>query len=305
MKEVLKEFCRSIGIEHIGITPPGPYHELEERWKKRIEEGHITGFEERDFARRIDPRLTMEDAASIIVCLFPYFTGTNKDSNLSKSAIPRDYHLIVKSMLNQIGEFLQNRIVGFQYKAFVDNGPLVDRYLAYQAGLGYWGVNAHLITDAYGSYVFIGYLITNHPFPWDKPMERTCIQCGKCVKACPGCAILGNFDINPLRCRSFITQKKGELSEADITILKRSSLVFGCDICQDVCPHNRGIECTPMEDFQRDLKHNIDYEELLEISNKEFLRRYRDRAFSWRGKSMLLRNFELLKKGDNNYEGCE
>jgi epoxyqueuosine reductase len=146
--------------------------------------------------------------------------------------------MIVKDKLEQIGEFLTARILGFKYQAFVDNGPLADRNMAYLSGLGYYGVNAHIITDKYGSYVFIGYIINNYAFEADKPMDRTCIQCGRCVECCPGCAILGNFDINPLRCRSFITQKKGELTEQEENILRKSPLVYGCDICQDVCPWN-------------------------------------------------------------------
>lgn len=294
MKSTLKEFCLSLNIEYVGIAPPGPYYELEERWKKRISQGYYTGFEEKDFARRIDPRLTLEDARSIIVCLFPYFIGHNEQANLSKSSFSLDYHLIVKEKLEQIGDFLKSNISNFRYKAFVDNGPLVDRYLAYLAGLGFFGVNAHIITDKYGSYVFIGYIINNYPFEFDRPLDRTCVKCGLCVKKCPGHAILGDFDINPLLCRSYITQKKGSLSRQETDILKKHRLVFGCDICQDVCPHNRGISYTAIDEFKKDIKYKIDYKELTEISNKEFLRRYKDRAFSWRGKSMLVRNFELI-----------
>jgi epoxyqueuosine reductase len=294
VKNELKGFCHTIGIEYVGIAHPGPYRELEERLKKRASEGHYTGFEEKDIARRVDPRLTLEGARSVIVCLFPYFAGNKPEANLSKSTFSLDYHHIASKKLNQIGEFLKSKINDFKFKAFVDNGPLVDRYLAYSAGLGFFGVNSHIITDTHGSYVFIGYIINNYPFEFDKPLERTCIQCGNCVKSCPGCAILGNFDVNPLRCRSYITQKKEELSDQDVNILKKHHLIYGCDICQDVCPHNQGVEFTNISEFKENLKYCIDYNELSKISNKEFLRRYKDRAFSWRGKKILVRNFGLL-----------
>lgn len=305
MKDRLKEFCRSIDIEHIGIAPAGPYEELGERWRKRLELGHVTGFEEKDFDKRIDPKLTMPEAQSVIVCLFPYFSGGNDGDNLTKSSFSIDYHLIVKNKLELIGEFLSRQIPDFQYKAFVDNGPLADRYMAYLAGLGYFGINAHIITDKYGSYVFIGYIINNYGFEADKPLDRTCIQCGRCVERCPGCAILGNFDINPLLCRSFITQKKGELSEQEQDILRKSPLVYGCDICQDVCPHNQNVSQTPIKEFKENLKVRLEYEELTEISNKEFLRRYKDRAFSWRGKAMLVRNFEIINERQVHNDGCK
>lgn len=295
MKEKLKEFCRSLGIEYTGIAPPGPYHELEQRWRKRIEQGQMTGFEEKDISRRIDARCTLEDAASVIVCLFPYYTGPVQGANLSKSVFSRDYHVLVKEKLEQIGQFLKGHIAGFEYRAFVDSGPLVDRYMAYLAGLGFFGVNGHIITDRYGSYVFIGYLINNYPFAYDQPQNRTCLQCGNCRRSCPGSAIPGNFDISPLRCRSFLTQKKGELTAEEEGILQKDSLVFGCDICQDVCPHNRNIEMTPLQDFQQHLVTRIEPAELEHMSNREFLRKYGNYNFSWRGKNLLQRNFRILQ----------
>ena len=309
LKDRLMEFCSSIGIECVGIAPPGPYHELEKIWRKRLEQGHFTGFEEMDVSKRIDPRLTLEEARSVIVCLFPYFTGHKPGANLSKSAFSIDYHIIVKNKLEQIGFFLGSHINNFKYKAFVDNGPLADRYMAYLAGLGYFGINGHIITDKYGSYVFIGYIINNYPFPQDEPLDKTCIRCGHCVKKCPGYAILGNFDINPLRCRSYITQKKGDLTDLDKEILGKHHLIYGCDICQDVCPHNRQVQITGIREFKEDLKYSIEYEEIKNISNREFMKKYRDRAFGWRGRKILLRNFELVQDdertpAESNSDGC-
>jgi epoxyqueuosine reductase len=294
LKDILKNFCLTLDIDNVGISSIGPYRDLADKWKKRLDQGYVTGFEEKEFNRRINPRLTMPNAQSIIVCLFPYFIGCNDEANLSKSSFSLDYHNLAKIKLEQIAAYLNTQISDFQYKVFVDNGPLVDRHLAYLAGLGYFGINAHIINDKYGSYFFIGYIINNYAFEPDHPQNRTCVQCGACVRNCPGCAILGDFDINPLNCRSYITQKKVELTEQDIEILRKSPIVYGCDICQDICPHNANIDHTPIREFAENIKFKIDYQELKEISNKEFLRRYKDRAFSWRGKAMLLRNFELI-----------
>lgn len=220
MKQRLLEFCNDIAIEYSGIAHMGPYYDLEEILNKRIEKKHYTGFEERELERRIDPSLTMEGAKSIIVCLFPYFTGRVEDTNISKYTYPLDYHIVAREKLKRIGEFLKGEVQGFQYKAFVDSGPLVDRYLANISGLGFYGINSHMITDKYGSYFFIGYILCNYEFEPDKAVDRTCIRCGECVRRCPGNAILGDFNINPNRCISYITQKKGELSEEEIRILK-------------------------------------------------------------------------------------
>lgn len=296
MKEELISFCNSINIEYVGIAPPGPYYDFEKVWRRQIERGHISGLEEKDFERRIYPSLTLEDVESIIVCLFPYYTGNAEGANLSKYAYSIDYHIIVKEKLEAIGRFLDRRIEGFHYKAFVDAGPLSDRYLAYKAGLGFWGINNHIITDKYGSYVFIGYILNNYPFEADRPQGRTCLKCFNCVRSCPGQCILGDFTIDPLRCKSYITQKKEELNDEDIGILKKHRLVWGCDVCQDVCPHNQKVEKTIMEEFKKNLIYSVDCEELSRISNKEFIRRYGNRAFGWRGRKVLLRSCKILRE---------
>ena len=296
MKEELLRFCNSIKIEYVGIAPSEPYYDFKKVWRSQIEKGYISGFEEKHVEKRIYPSLTLKDVKSVIVCLFPYYIGDVKGASISKYTYSIDYHIIIRSKLEDIGKFLGEKIEGFSYKAFVDTGPLSDRYLAYKAGLGFWGINNHIITDKYGSYVFIGYILNNYPFESDKPQERTCYQCFSCVRKCPGQCILGDFTINPLKCRSYITQKKRELSAEDIEILKKHHLIWGCDICQEVCPHNIKVEKTILKEFKENLMYNIDYEELGQISNKEFIRRYRNRAFSWRGRGVLMRNYELLHK---------
>ena len=296
MKDRLKEFCKSLKIEFVGIAPQGPYYDFEKIWKNQIEKGHICGFEEKDIQKRIDPNLTLPGTKSVIVCLFPYFVGHREEANISKYTFARDYHLIIKEKLELVAQFLKSNIEGFEYKTFTDTGPLSDRYLAHKAGLGFFGINGHIITYKYGSYVFIGYILNNYPFPPDEPQDRTCYQCFSCVKNCPGSAVLGDFTINPLRCKSFITQKKQNLDERDIEILKKHKLIWGCDVCQDVCPHNKKVHETVLDDFRESLSFYIDYEELKEISNKEFLKRYKDRAYSWRGKAILVRNYEIINE---------
>lgn len=296
MKEKLKQFCQQLNIDEVGIASIGPYKELERILKGRRAKGYMTGMEEQDIEKQVDPKITMEDAASIIVCLFPYFTVHVQDANLSKYTYPKDYHKVVKEKLERIGDFLKKEIKEFQYQAFVDTGPLVERYLAYLSGTGYFGINNHIITDQYGSYVFIGYIINNYPFEPDKPLKRTCIQCGACVKSCPGGAILGDFEIDPRKCLSFITQKKAPLRDKEKKLLKKHNLIFGCDICQDVCPHNQHVKRTPIEAFQKELIYRLEEKEIGNMSNKAFKRKYGDRAFSWRGRKLIVRNLEAQKK---------
>ncbi len=293
-KEKLKEFCSSIGLKCVGIAGVGPYYDLEKIIKQKLSNGHFTGMEEEIIEKRVNPRLIMENAKSIIVCAFPYYVDEVEESNLSKYCYGEDYHIVAKRYLQQICDFLEAEINNFEYKFFVDNGPLVDRYLAYQSGIGYFGINNNIITDEYGSYIFIGYIVNNYEFYADDPLPKTCIKCNKCVKYCPGNAILGNFELNPRRCLSYITQKKDDLSEEEINLIKENKMVFGCDICQEVCPHNKGISITNIEEFKTNLITKLDYNEINDISNKEFKRRYGNRAFSWRGKKIIQRNIEII-----------
>jgi len=294
MKAILQKFCTSIHIEDVGIASIGPYVELEKILLARLENNQYTEFEEACLAKRIDPRLTMEDVQSIVVCLFPYYVGEKPEGNISKYTYAVDYHTIIKDKLEQIGQFLGRSIPEFHYQTFVDTGPLVDRYLAYLAGLGFYGQNGHIITDKYGSYVLVGYMLTNYPFEIDKPRLATCMQCGKCAAACPGQAILGNFAIDSRRCRSYLSQKKGDLTITEQDILKKNKLVFGCDVCQDTCPHNQSIAATAISEFRENIISSLTREELLTMSNKEFKRKYGNRAFSWRGRKLIMRNFEYL-----------
>lgn len=295
-KNKLKEFCKSIGINCVGIAGVGPYHDLENIIKDRTKKDFITGMEETSIEKRINPRASMENAESIIVCAFPYFVEDVVDSNLSKYCYGMDYHIVVKEKLQQIADYIDSEIEGFQYMIFADNGPLVDRYLASVSGIGYYGINNNIITDEYGSFVFIGYIINNYYFESDKKSEKSCAKCGKCIKSCPGKAILGNFEMNPKKCLSYITQKKEDLSEDEKIALKNNKKIFGCDICQDVCPHNISISKTNIKEFKEELIYNLKEEEINNISNKEFRRRYKEKAFSWRGKKIIQRNIEILER---------
>ncbi|MGL4911061.1 MAG: tRNA epoxyqueuosine(34) reductase QueG [Romboutsia sp.] len=301
-KNKLKEFCATIGLKCVGIAGVGPYDTLEKIIKHRLSNGHATGMEESILENRINPKLIMDNAKSIIVCAFPYYIGEKENSNLSKYCYGKDYHIVAKEKLQIIHDYLMENIKGFEGKIFVDNGPLVDRHLAQISGIGYFGINNNIITDEYGSYVFIGYIVNNYEFYPDESSPKTCIKCGKCVEYCPGNALLGSYEMNPKRCLSYLTQKKEDLTEEEVTALKDNGKIFGCDICQDVCPHNKKISKTNIEAFMINLIETLNYDEINSLSNKEFKRRYGDRAFSWRGKNIIKRNLEIVenRKSDDN-----
>jgi len=286
MKEQIIKLAGSIGITEAGIVQAGVFSDL----------GDIlcmhknTPMVPENIDERINPFLLMSDAKSIIVCLFPYYTTAPK-GNISKYAYGEDYHYVTERKLSKVKALLESK--GYKAQIYADNTPLNDRYLAYKAGLGFIGKNGFLINPLYGTYTFIGYIITDCPLTPDTPLENTCMQCMQCIKSCPGGALseCGSFDAQ--KCLSYITQKKGELSEDEKNIIKKSGSIWGCDVCQDVCPHNKNVPVSPFEEFTKNIISDLELDG--EISNREFKRNYAKRAFSWRGKAVLLRNLNIIK----------
>lgn len=291
MKEKIKSFAKKLQIEYTGIVSAAPMTELREILSSRRKTHGITSFEEVDLEKRTVPELTLPGAKSIIVCLFPYYNGPNREGNLSRFARIPDYHTVVMKRLEKICEFIKQENPDANVLPFVDSGPLTDKFLAYQAGLGFFGKNTLLINETYGSYVFVGYIITDLLLAPDAPVEKSCNNCGRCICACPGGALKDAFDFDAQSCVSYITQLK-TMSDEQEKILSAQSSVYGCDICQEVCPHNADIPLTPIAEFQKPLLNNIEKKALSAISNREFTRTYQQFSFSWRGKSAILKNFK-------------
>lgn len=223
------------------------------------------------------------------VMLFPYYSGKDEKGNISVYTYSKDYHIIVKKYVHKVADFIKNK-GGYKAEYYVDVSPYNDVELGFNAGLGVIGKNKLLINDKYGSFCFIGYVVTDMPLEISEPLEKVCLNCGKCVKNCPSGALLkGDFSI----CLSEITQKKGELSPAEKELVRRNGSAFGCDICQMVCPMNK-FTITPITEFKDELITHIRKSDFENLSNKEFKEKYKERAFSWRGKNVLIRNLEIL-----------
>lgn len=280
MKEKIRELIKISGFSDSGFADARIYSELSEI--RDVPFAPASGDE------RINPFLIMEDAKTIIVLLASY--NTDAFGNLSSYAMGKDYHMVLKKYSEPVIEFIENK--GFSARFFCDNAPLDERFLAYLAGLGFIGKNGFLISPKFGSRVFLAHIVTNMQIPADKPLELGCLNCGKCVSACPTKALkMGDF----YRCLSYITQKKGELSEEEADLIRKGGSCWGCDICQSVCPHNSDAPLATIPEFSKNLITKL---EIPEMSNREFKEKFGDRAFSWRGKSILMRNLAILDKQD-------
>ncbi len=220
---------------------------------------------------RLDPKLTKENTKSIIMIGVPYYK--NKINHFDT-----DYHILVKNLLEE----LTTNISG-DCECFVDTGALFERGFAVKSGLGFKGYNTSVINEKQGSYFNIGYILTTEEFQPTKEINHNCIGCNKCINNCPTKSLYKeneSYSCNYTRCISYLTQKKGILTINEMKSMGTS--LYGCEICQQVCPHNKevefsktSIEATPIE--------------ILKATKKSFLQ-YKDLPFYWRGLPTIKRN---------------
>lgn len=285
MKQALLGAAASLGVSAAGFCRARVYDEL-----RGILSENPTAMAAGSVEERVNPFLLLPNAKSVMACLFSYNCG-GEDGNLSRYARAADYHITVKSKLSQLEELLKSS--GYDARCFCDTGPLCDRYLAYLAGLGFFGRNRALINPVWGSFTFIGYILTDAEIEPDEPLTLSCADCGRCERACPSGALAkGGFCES--RCASFLTQKKGALSSFERAIIKKSGFAWGCDVCQNVCPYNKSARLTEISEFRTDLITALTPD--MAASGREFKKKYKSRAFSWRGYSIILRNLEILQE---------
>lgn len=307
LNQYIIEKSKELGIDICGFTDSLPLLDIKDYLIYRQENNRMTEFEEKNIDLRIDPRLTMSNCKSIIVLAISYNVDYKEKPDyklrgkLSKSSWGIDYHQVLKNKMELLIEEIK-KVVDFQYKYFVDTGPLVDRELAVKAGVGYYGKNSLVINDDYGSFIFIGYILTDLDLDYNERIASKCGDCNLCLKACPTGALELPYKINPKKCISYLTQTKDNIPES---LRKKMGIkIYGCDTCQLVCPKNKNVRTSQHEEFiPKVTKGYMDLEELLNISNKQFKEKYGYMAGSWRGKNILKRNALIalgnMKKEDN------
>lgn len=225
--------------------------------------------------------------ASVIAAVFPYQTPSCGDENLSLYARVPDYHAVLKNRLQSACDALSAAFPENHFLPYVDSGVLFEVAAALRCGLGVLGKNRLLITPKYGSYVFIGVILTDMALEYcDKPVDF-CPDCGRCVAACPTQTLAGKGD-----CLSLLTQKKGDLTEAEAESIRKSGFAWGCDICQNVCPLNAEAAFTDLPEFLGGIKGRICANDLDDMTG---------RAYGWRGRETLERNLKILGQYDKIY----
>lgn len=238
------------------------------------------------------PLETAPSISGLICAVFPYFAGLH-GGNISLYARGIDYHIVLRKSLEGAAAELKASFPENFFRVFVDVSPFPEVHAAACAGLGAIGANGVLITPDFGSFVFVGTIATDLPLPGGEA-PGICHSCGECIRKCPNGAIEKGMCAD--KCLSEITQKKGALTQEETQLIKQNGMIWGCDICQRVCPMNKNIRETCIPEFRYGLVHSLTSQEL-KLTNRDFKQQYGNRAFAWRGPSPLRRNAGII-------EGC-
>jgi epoxyqueuosine reductase len=298
---LIKQKANEIGFAACGVAKAG-YLEKEaplfENWLKNGMHGKMQ-YMENHFDKRLNPQKLMPGAKSVIVFLFNYFpekTLPEKDNFIiSKYAYGKDYHFVIKEKLRTIIDFIAANAGEINARPFVDSAPVLERAWAGHAGLGWTGKNAHLIMPKAGSFFFLSEIITDLELDYDPPRNTNlCGACRNCIDACPTKAIIAPGVIDASRCISYLTiELRDEIPDEFKN--QMSDRIFGCDICQDVCPWNRFSK----PHFEQQFLHHTEVETMdkkqwQELSKEKFNRLFKNSAINRARYKGLVKNIRFI-----------
>ena len=237
-----------------------------ENWLKMNHHGKM-GYMENHFDKRLDPRLLVDDAKSVVSLLLNYYTEEQQTDpeapKLSKYAYGKDYHYVIKDKLKALFQFIQEEIGEVGGRVFVDSAPVMDKAWAKKSGLGWVGKNSNLIHPKHGSFFFIAELILDLELEADGPIKDYCGTCTKCIDSCPTGAIVEPYVVDGSKCISYLTIELKDAIMPQSFSGKMDNWMFGCDICQDVCPWNRFSKPNTESQF-------TPHEQLLNLSKSDW-----------------------------------
>jgi epoxyqueuosine reductase len=298
---LIKAEAKRLGFDYVGISKADFLEEEAprlENWLNNNMHGQMS-YMQNYFDKRLDPRLLVPGAKSVISLLLNYFPSENQVDDeapkISKYAYGKDYHIVIKEKLNLLLEFIKENIGEVDGRAFVDSAPVLDKAWAKKSGLGWIGKNSNLINKSSGSFYFIAELIVDLDLEYDGAVKDYCGTCTKCIDACPTDAIIAPYVVDGSKCISYFTIELKENIPDDVKG-KLENRMFGCDICQDVCPWNRFSKPhqEPLFKANEELL-GMKKEDWIELTEETFKRVFKDSAVKRTKFTGLKRNIEFLK----------
>ena len=271
-----------------------------ENWLKANHHGEM-GYMENYFDKRLDPRLLVEGSKSIVSLTLNYFTQQKQADidapKISKYAYGMDYHSVIKDKLQELMAFIREHIGEVDGRCFVDSAPVMDKAWAQKAGLGWRGKNSNLISKQAGSFFFLAELIIDLELEYDNPFPTDhCGSCTRCIDACPTDAIIAPYTVDGSRCISYLTiELKNEIPTEFKG--KMDNWMFGCDVCQDVCPWNRFSTVHQEENFtpKEDLL-GLSKSDLIDMTDEVFKRVFKSSPVKRTKYNGLKRNIDFLQQ---------
>ncbi|MDI9342008.1 MAG: tRNA epoxyqueuosine(34) reductase QueG [Sediminibacterium sp.] len=298
----VKELSRELGFDFCGISEAGFLEEEAPRLEKWLKEGKHgeMRYMENYFDKRLDPRLLVEGARSVVSLLYNYFPDEQPHSpdgpKISKYAYGKDYHLVIKDKLFVFLERLRETLGSVEGRVFVDSAPVLEKAWATRSGLGWTGKNANLITRQHGSFFFIAELIIDLELEPDGPIKDYCGTCTRCIDACPTQAIVEPYVVDGSRCISYLTiELKEQLPDRFKD--QMDNWFFGCDVCQDVCPWNR-FSKPHQEPLFKNTSGFLGFSEgdWTELTEETFQKVFKQSAVKRTGYKGLKRNLQFIKR---------
>ncbi len=249
--------------------------------------------------KRVDPRSIVPNAKSVVCVAMNYYTDVRHADESAVGKISRyawgdDYHAILTERLRQLLNYIVEQVPDANAKLYVDTGPVMDKAWAVRAGIGWMGKHTNVITKEYGSWVFLGEIILDVALEYDEPIADFCGSCTACIDACPTAAITEPYVLDSNKCISYLTiEHRGPLAPEISS--QFGNWVYGCDICQDVCPWNRFQQPTKEQAFQpRPWNAAPSLADLAEISQEQFTEHYRKSAMKRTKREGLIRNAQAV-----------
>ena len=300
--QLIKSYASKLGFLSCGISE-ACFLEDEapklEKWLKHNYHGKMN-YMNNHFDKRLDPRKLVPGAKSVVSLLLNYHTDKNQYDReapkISKYAFGKDYHIVIKKKLKKFLKFINREIGEVQGRVFVDSAPVMDKVWASKSGLGWIGKNTNLISKKVGSFFFIAELIIDLELVYDPPATDHCGNCTACIDACPTDALIEPYQIDGSKCISYLTIELKEKIPSEFEG-KMDQWVFGCDVCQSVCPWNRFSKPNEVSEFEPDENlismNKNDWEELTE---EVFNDLFKNSAIKRTNFSGIKRNIKFLKQ---------
>ena len=298
--QIIKDKAYELGFLFVGVSKAGFLEEEAprlERWLEANRHGSMQ-YMENNLEKRLDPTLLVQGTKSVVSLLYNYYSDQKQIDptapKISMYALGKDYHLIIWKKMNELFDFIQTEIGEVGGKSFVDSAPILDKAWAKKSGLGWIGKHTNLITKPQGSYFFISEMLLDIELDYDGPIKDFCGTCTKCIDACPTGAIIQPYVVDGSRCISYFTI---ELKDAIPQEMKGQfeNWMFGCDICQEVCPWNRFSIQHKEPEFNPNLELlNMTKQDWNHLSQETFSRVFKQSPVKRTKYAGLLRNIEFL-----------